>query len=206
MPDAVDRLTPLGLMVLALLREGDMHPYEMIRLMRMRHDDRLVTLTNGTIYHTVARLQKAGLVVEVGVDRDGNRPERTTYSVTDAGVGVALEWVRRELVAIDRPAQFRIALAESHNLEADEVRERLGIRHDALAEYERALSEGYDKGRAKGVALQYLVEVERDLALVRADLIWSASLIERLGSDDLPWGGTHAPTDRYLAQREAARA
>ena len=47
-------------MVLALLGEGDMHPYEMIRLMRIRRDDRLVTITNGTMYHTVARLERAG--------------------------------------------------------------------------------------------------------------------------------------------------
>ena len=85
MQDVVDRLTPLGVMVLALLREGDMHPYEMIRLMRIRRDDRLVAITNGTVYHTVARLERAGLLAEVGVDRDGNRPERTTYAVTDAG-------------------------------------------------------------------------------------------------------------------------
>ena len=109
MKDAVDRLTPLGLIVLALLAEGDMHPYEMMRLLRMRRDDRLVTITNGTMYHTVARLEREGLVAEVGVDRDGNRPERTTYTVTDAGTRAVSEWVRRELPRIDRPAPFRIA-------------------------------------------------------------------------------------------------
>jgi DNA-binding HxlR family transcriptional regulator len=83
--DAAARLTPLGVMVLALLREGDMHPYEMIRLMRHRHDDRIVSVTNGTMYHTVARLERQGLIAEVGIDRDGNRPERTTYALTDAG-------------------------------------------------------------------------------------------------------------------------
>ena len=206
MPDAAARLTPLGLMVLALLREDDMHPYEMIRLMRVRHDDRLVTVTNGTVYNTVARLLKGGLIVEVGTDRDGNRPERTTYSLTDAGAGIALDWVRRELVAIDRPAAFRIALAEAHNLDRSEVGDLLGIRHTALEAYERALRDGYGKGRAKGVPLQYLIEVERDLALTRADLTWSASLIERLRTDDIPWGDEHMPTDRYLAQREAARS
>src|SRR5690242_7590171 len=102
MKDAVDRLTPLGLMLLGLLGEGDMHPYEMIRLLRIRRDDRLVTITNGTVYHTVARLERAGLVAEVGVDREGNRPERTTYTVTDAGARAAIEWVRRELPRTDR--------------------------------------------------------------------------------------------------------
>src|SRR6478735_4350293 len=121
MKDPVDRLTPLGLMILALLAEGDMHPYEMIRLMRQRRDDRLVTITNGTLYHTVGRLERAGLIAEVGIDREGNRPERTTYTQTDLGREAVGEWVRRELARIDHPAEFRIALAEAHNLDRDEV-------------------------------------------------------------------------------------
>ena len=116
-----DRLTPLGVMLLALLHEGDMHPYEMIRLLRLRHDDRLVPVTNGTVYHTVGRLQKLGLLAEQGVDREGNRPERTTYRVTEAGRNMVPEWVRAELPRIDRPEQFRVALSEAHNLPPDEV-------------------------------------------------------------------------------------
>src|SRR4051812_46747860 len=104
-------------MILALLGEGDMHPYEMMRLMRQRRDDRFVTVTNGTLYHTVGRLQREGLVAEVRVDRAGNRPERTTYSVTDAGIRAVSEWVRRALARIDDPAEFRVALAEAHNLD-----------------------------------------------------------------------------------------
>ena len=101
MKDPIDTLTPMGVMVLALLREGDMHPYEMVRLLRTRQDDRLLTITNGTLYHTVARLQKTGLIDEIGIDRDGNRPERTTYTLTDAGRDTVIAWVRRELPRTD---------------------------------------------------------------------------------------------------------
>ena len=71
------RLTPLSVVVLGLLREGDMHPYEMRRLIRERRDDRLVSIANGTFYHAVGRLERDGLIVRVGVDRQGARPERT---------------------------------------------------------------------------------------------------------------------------------
>src|SRR5690606_12874419 len=100
--------------------KDEMHPYEMRRLMIQRRDDRLVPVTSGTIYHTVARLVKWGLAAEVGVDRDGNRPERTTYRITDAGSDALRDWVRRELPRIDRPAEFRVALAEAAGLERDE--------------------------------------------------------------------------------------
>ncbi|QIG38882.1 PadR family transcriptional regulator [Microbacterium sp. 4R-513] len=205
MKDAVDRLTPLGLMILALLGEGDMHPYEMIRLMRQRRDDRLVTITNGTLYHTVGRLQRTGLVAEVGIDREGNRPERTTYAQTEAGRQAVGEWVRRELSRIDRPAEFRIALAEAHNLDRDEVTELLGIRRSALAAVRDELSGGLAKAREREVPEQYLLELEREIVLLGHDIDWLDGLITRLELHDLTWGSPETPSARYLEDRKAAR-
>ncbi|WP_344058917.1 PadR family transcriptional regulator [Microbacterium pumilum] len=204
MPDAVDRLTPLGVVVLALLGEGDMHPYEMIRLMRIRRDDRLVTITNGTVYHTVSRLERAGLLAEVGVDRDGNRPERTTYAVTDAGSAAVTEWVRRELVRVDHPSEFRIALAEAHNLDRVEVIALLHDHRAARAAAQSEISIGLRGAIAKGVPIQYLLELEREESLQATDLQWLDRLIQRLEGEEFPWGA-HEPSQRYLEQRKAAR-
>ncbi len=210
MKDAVDRLTPLGVMVLALLREGDMHPYEMMRLMRHRRDDRLVTITNGTLYHTVGRLERAGLLGEVGVDRDGNRPERTTYTLTDEGRDAVDEWVRRELPRIDRPAEFRIALAEAHNLERTVVVDLLRRRRDALSEDLSSLSAGHAGAQSRGVPEQFLLEVHRTEVLLRTDLAWLDALIERLDAHAFPWGVAEIATDSehmkyYDLDRKAAR-
>lgn len=207
MTDPVARLTPLGLMILALLGEDDMHPYEMMRLMRQRHDDRLVTLTNGTFYHTVARLERAGLLAEVGVDRDGNRPERTTYTQTDAGAAAVGDWVRRELPRTDHAAEFRIALAEAHNLERDEVIALLRERAAALDASHALHRDGRAKALTKGVPEQYLVEIEREAVLAEAERHWLDALIGRLERHDFEWGASTAPrSERYLAQREAARS
>ncbi|MFD4958034.1 PadR family transcriptional regulator [Microbacterium sp. NPDC058389] len=205
MKDALARLTPLGVMVLALLAEGDMHPYEMIRLMHIRRDDRLVTITNGTFYHTVGRLERAGLLAEVGVDRDGNRPERTTYTQTEAGAAAVVEWVRRELPRVDRPAEFRVALAEAHGLERDEAVTLLAERRAALAELLEAIETGRSHALGKGVPEQYLLELGREELLVRADLQWLDATIARIASPDFPWGPEETHSDRYLAQRKAAR-
>lgn len=204
MPDALARLTPLGVMVLALLREDDMHPYEMIRLMRQRHDDRIVPITNGTVYHTVSRLEKHGLLAEVGVDREGNRPERTTYTLTDAGDAAVEDWVRRELPVLNRPVEFRVALAEAHNLSREETLALLRLRLAALAEARDLHRAGPAKARAHGTLDQYLVEVDREAALLEADHDWLAAFLDRLAHPDFVWGA-HEKTDRYLAQREAAR-
>ncbi|MFJ4223880.1 PadR family transcriptional regulator [Microbacterium sp. NPDC089695] len=206
MKEPIDTLTPMGVMVLALLREADMHPYEMVRLLRARHDDRLLTITNGTLYHTVSRLQKSGLIDEIGIDRDGNRPERTTYTLTDAGRDAVIAWVRRELPRVDRETDFRIALAESHNLERDDVRALLQERRAALVDAHDMHHHGLAKARAKGIPAQVLVEIEREEVLLDAELRWLDTLLARLDGDDLPWGpSAFIDSDRYLAQRKAAQ-
>lgn len=206
MKTPVDALTPLGVMVLALLRESDMHPYEMARLLRARHDDRLITVTNGTLYHTVARLQKLGLLDEIGIDRDGNRPERTTYTLTDAGRDTVVAWVRRELPRVDGEKDFRVALAESHNLERDDVRTLLRERRVALVEAHDLHGNGLARARAHGVPAQVLVEIEREEALLAAELRWLDTLLARLDGDELAWGpSAFTDSDRYLAQRKAAQ-
>ncbi|WP_366940344.1 PadR family transcriptional regulator [Microbacterium sp.] len=200
-------LTPMGVMVLGLLREDDMHPYEMLRLMRHRRDDRLLTLTTGTIYHTVARLERAGFVAEVGVDRDGNRPERTTYTLTSAGLGALQEWMREELVRIDRPVEFRIALSEASNLDRDEVLALLQQRRRALAEEDATGRAGLAAARAEGVPEQYLIEADRDIVVIAAELAWLDAFLLRLPDPGFAWGPDPVEhrSARYIAQRKAAR-
>lgn len=191
----VPRLTPLAVGVLALLREGDMHPYEMMRLLRLRRDDRLFPLSNGTLYHTVARLERAGLVVEVGVDREGNRPERTTYALTPAGSDVVIDWVRRELPRVDHPAEFRLALAEAHNLPREEVVALLSARRALLQAELLQQREGLASADARVVPEQFLVEVQRHDVLLTADLAWLDTFIDRLASGALAWGIDEVPAD-----------
>ena len=206
MPDSVTKITPIGVMILALLSEGDMHPYEMARLLRLRRDDRLMKVTNGTLYHSVARLLEQGLIAEVGVDREGNRPERTTYTVTPAGSEVVLDWVRRELPSAERSTKFRVALAEAHNLDRQEVIDLLRIRQVALEEEHALHAFGISDALTRGVPLQFLLEIERQQALLDAELRWMRSLITRLEADEIPWGSAgFVDSDGYGAQRKAAQ-
>lgn len=193
-------LTPLGVTVLALLREGDMHPYEMLRLLRFRRDDRMVKVTNGTLYHTVSRLKEQGLLDEVGVDREGNRPERTTYTLTEAGDHVVGEWVRRELGRTDHPLRFRVALAEAHNLEREEAIALLTARLDLMRSELGDLDEGLAAARGRGVPEQYILETGRQQALLRADLAWLEEMLPRMSAPGFAWGND---SEHLLAKRKA---
>ncbi|WP_290053479.1 helix-turn-helix transcriptional regulator [Amycolatopsis solani] len=80
------KLTPLGIAVLELLHEKPMHPYEMAQLMRERYVNTRVNVKAGSLYHTVERLRRDGLIEVVDTQRDGRRPERTVYGMTQAGL------------------------------------------------------------------------------------------------------------------------
>ena len=192
MPET-SRLTPVAVMILATLREADMHTYELVRLLKERRDDRLVPLQKGTIYHTVARLERDGLLAEVGVDRDGNRPERTTYTLRDAGRRAVEEWVRAELPQIDRASDFRVALSEAHNLERDEVIDLLDQRRALLLASVDEHSGGLDLAAERETPEQFLVELQRQSALLDAELAWQDSLRARLADRSLPWGVAEIP-------------
>lgn len=203
--DRVRGLTPLAVLVLAMLGEDEMHPYEMIRLMRARRDDRLVRVTPGSVYNTIARLVADGLAREVGVDRAGNRPERTIYALTAEGHTAVLEWVRRQLASADRPENLRVALAECHLLPREEVIALLEVRRETLTREHGSHVSGLASARGSDVAEQYLIEVDRECVLLAADLHWTDSVLSRLRDRTTPWGPSDEKSDRYLAQREAAR-
>ena len=78
-------LTPLGLAVLHLLQGEQMHPYEMQQRIRDYAIDKVVKVAHGSLYHTVSRLADRGLIEPVETSRDGRRPERTVYAITEDG-------------------------------------------------------------------------------------------------------------------------
>src|SRR5437763_14632316 len=111
------QVTSLGISVLALLRERPMHGYEMFQTLVARHSDRILKVRPGSLYHVVNRLADEKLIRQTGTARSGNRPERTTYELTDAGADT-LTTRLRGLVA--SPAhefeKFAVALAAIHHL------------------------------------------------------------------------------------------
>src|SRR6516165_9469193 len=84
---------PLALAVLACLFERPMHPYEMATTMRERHKDESIRLNYGALYTVVEALKRHKLIEPQEIGREGNRPERTIYRLTDAGRLELIDWL-----------------------------------------------------------------------------------------------------------------
>src|SRR5688500_6704785 len=90
--------TPLALSILSLLLDRPMHPYEMRVHLKERGHDQVIKLKGGSLYSTIDRLAAAGLIRAVETSREGRRPERTVYALTETGETEHLRWLR-ELIA-----------------------------------------------------------------------------------------------------------
>jgi DNA-binding PadR family transcriptional regulator len=181
-------LTPLALVVLELLTERAMHPYEMQQLIRERHTDQVVKVRAGSLYHTVERLQRAGLIEAVETGREGRRPERTVYQLTEAGRD-QFHANLRELVRTPETEYplFGVAvemLGKLTRSEAVDLLSRRAVQLEArLAGGEQVLAT-LAKG---GLPRIYTIDTEYLMAMCRAELSWVRQLVDEIGSGDLPW-------------------
>src|SRR5919206_2704359 len=88
---------PLALAVMALLYERPMHAYEMVAVMRERGKHESVRLKYSSLYSVVEALEREGLILPLETVREGRRPERTVYELTETGRVEFLGWLRELL-------------------------------------------------------------------------------------------------------------
>lgn len=177
---------PLDLLVLSMLVERPMHPYEMAQLAIKRHLDRLVSIRTTSVYNVVARLLDKGLVAVYEVQREGNRPERTVYALTGAG----REAHRRTLESLlaEHPVEhprLYLALAQAHELPREDAIRLLQKRRAAMAT-ELAATVGLI---AENSAVPEIFRLDGGMrvATLRAQIAWLEDLIERIDTNTIAW-------------------
>jgi DNA-binding PadR family transcriptional regulator len=195
------RGNPLALAVLACLTERPMHPYEMAATMRTRGQDASIRLNYGSLYGVVESLLKRGLIEEQEVVREGRRPERTVYRITEDGRIEVEEWLSELLgtVAKEFP-QFEAGLSLMGVLRPERVvdllDQRVGKLHERLSELDAIV----EAATRNGVPRVFLVEMEYERALVDADCTFTEQLARDIESERLDgvafWKDVHAQWEK----------
>lgn len=200
---ATGELSAVAVLLLALLHEQPMHPYQLHQALVERGDTRLVRVNAGAVYHGIERLERDGLVEAVGTDREGRRPERTTYRLTDAG-RAAFAVRLRSLLGDDHPPYplFSVGLAEANELPAAEVAHALRRRRDREESRRAELEARYAAATSHGLPRRYALDVEHDLAVMAAEVAWLDETIAQVERGELDWDSPF-PAD-YQANKAAA--
>ena len=181
-------ISPLALSVLELLDEEPMHPYEMASRMRIRHHDEFIRLNFGTLYHTVEVLERNGWIVPGEREKEGRRPERTIYKLTDSGREVLITTLG-ELLRQPRKEypHFAAGLMFMHHLPARKAAAHLHERAESLdliiGKFEAVLRELL----RQGITRLALIEVEHKIAMLEAERNWVRGLERDINRGKLEW-------------------
>ena len=180
---------PLALAVLACLGERPMHPYEISSTLRQRGKEESIKLNFGSLYSVVAALEKHGLIVEQERIREGNRPERTIYAITEEGEAEFEDWLADLLrTPGSEPDSFESALSLMAGLPPGETAALLEERTARLDLEQRRIQSSLDWSREHGLPDVFLIEAIYRATMVRAERDFAARLASDIRTEAL--GGT----------------
>src|SRR5882762_7472190 len=119
----------LGLIVLWLLFQGPKHVYGMQKLIEEQGKDRVVNVrSRASLYQTLERLIRLGLVEVHETVRSEGYPDRIVYAITDAGREAARDWLREMLRSTSGEfPDFIAAVSILFGLAPDDARAQLEL-------------------------------------------------------------------------------
>ncbi|HEY1652014.1 MAG TPA: PadR family transcriptional regulator [Acidimicrobiales bacterium] len=185
MPRA-SRTNPLALAVLVSLYEKPMHPYEVAQTLRHRVKHESVRLNYGSLYAVVESLEKKGFIKATGTVREGKRPERTVYEITDDGVREMNDWMT-DLIAVpakEYPA-FMAGLSFLASLPPDEALAALQNRADTLKMTLIGMRSAMKAAQQAGLPRLFELEGEYEEHQLSAELKWVNALIGEMNLGSL---------------------
>jgi DNA-binding PadR family transcriptional regulator len=178
---------PLALAVLSCLSERPMHPYEISSTLRSRGKEQSIRLNYGSLYSVVEALLRHGLVKTHETTREGRRPERTVYAITEAGRTELEDWLAELLSTPVREfTSLEAGLSLMPGLAPDEVARLLGERADRLRMELRAIEASHSVAADMKLPDLFLVESQYRQAMLTAELGFISKLAKDIRTSAFP--------------------
>jgi DNA-binding PadR family transcriptional regulator len=161
--------------------------YGIQKLIEQQGKDRVVNVrSRASLYQTLERLMRLGLVEVKETVRSEGYPDRIVYAITAAGRETAQEWLREMLRTTgEEYPEFIAAVSVLFGLPPDDARKQLEVRSERL-EAELADAEAQLQGNP-GLPRLFLLEEEYRRAVLQAEITWLAGVIGDLREGRLTW-------------------
>jgi DNA-binding PadR family transcriptional regulator len=177
----------IAVAILAMLYEESMHPYRMQQLIRDRGKQEVINVSQrASLYQTINRLEREGLIAAQKVTKSENRPERTVYKITSTGTETMRTWVRTMLATPEReypafPAALSVICLLPVKDTLAQLKKRIEAREAELAQIDEGLS------KAAFLPRLFLLEIELMRAQVVTELTWVKTVVSDLYTGKLTW-------------------
>lgn len=145
-------------------------------------------IQSGSIYAGLRKLEKDGLIEVVETGRDGNRPTKRVYAITDRGRTEFQRMLREAWVGIARFARpIDLAVSFYDALDREEIEELLEQRLRNLEILRGAFDIEHMPPLENPAQREVVVELrDHEHRLISAEIEWTKSLLERLRGSVYP--------------------
>lgn len=172
--------------MLGVLRQRSMHGYEVRQTLENWGAEFWAGVTYGSIYFALKKMADEGLVEAVGTKRQGSRPERTIYAITQRGDEEFMRLLR-ELWFSYRPPfdPFTVAWTFLPALPREEALSALRAR---IAGFRQALEKSayYTELKRQHAGEHVADSLRRSYAKDEVELRWLEEMIKKIESGGLP--------------------
>ncbi len=172
----------------------------MATTMRTRNKDESIKLNYGSLYSVVDALQRGGLIEAQETTREGRRPERTVYRITDSGVHELQDWLGELLsTPVKEYTQFEAGLSFLPVLAPAEALDLLRARINRL-DMDLTARRSVRARLDEHIPELFSVEYDYKTRLLEAELDWLRILVRDIDSGALGgsefWAEIHSPAAR----------
>ena len=175
------------LVILGLLRERPLHGYEIKQIIEEHMGD-WTSIAFGSIYFALGKLAEEGFIEKIATEKEGGRPSRSIYQITEAGREEFLRLLREIWGEVERRYfAFDVGLFFMEALPAEEVR---GYLRGRVAQLE-ATVQHVAAHRAERLADERVPRLagpifDHTLAHLQAELAWTEDLLAKVEQGEYP--------------------
>jgi DNA-binding PadR family transcriptional regulator len=155
-----------------------MHPYEIAQTLRARAKHESIRLNYGSLYTVVEALHRQRMIQPRETVREGRRPERTVYEITEVGIREMADWMTDLLsTPVKEYPQFEAGLSFLGALAPDDAVDAFRQREGQLEWQLANLRSGMRTSADMGLPRLFRLETEYEERLVAAELDFVRALI-----------------------------
>lgn len=165
---------------MGLINTSPLNAYEIIKQLQWMNVRHWYNIANSTVYATIKSIEKKGYVSGT-VEKDGNMPDKTIYTLTGNGREELMDTLRHSIVTFDYDTNiFSIAAFFINFFEYDEQQRLLTKRLETLNRYLQGIEKQVTKTWEGQVAPFHVANVNRMIDIVNAEIAGTQKIIDSL--------------------------
>lgn len=170
-------------LLLGIIYEKPLNAYEITKLLAYMNIKWWFNIADSTVYTTLKNLEKRGLI-EGTIERIGNMPDRTIYSLTGKGKDKLKETIKESILQFSYDTNiFTIAAFVMDILETEEKKELLEKRLGILQSYLAGISKQDNETWKQEVPALHVANLERMIDIIQAEISGTKRLLSAIGEE-----------------------